>query len=42
MKNEEKKMVYTSQKVICPPARISSFFENCFPLIQIMVPPAEK
>ena len=33
----EKKMVSTSQNISPPLARISYFFENCFPLIPIMV-----
>ena len=34
----EGKMVYNSRKVSCLLAKISSFFENCFPLIPIMFP----
>ena len=30
LKSKEK-MVFTSQKIRCPLARIGSFFENCFP-----------
>ena len=35
-------MVSTSQKTSCPLARISSFFENCFPLIPIMASTSRK
>ena len=35
-------MVSTSQKISCPLARISSFFENCFPLIPIIWFPLAK
>ena len=38
----DKKMVPTSQKITCPLARTSSFFENCFPLIQIMARSDQK
>ena len=35
-------MVSASRKISCPLARISSFFENCFPLIPIMVSSSQK
>ena len=36
-KMEKKTMVFTSRKINCPLARISSFSQNCFLFIQIMV-----
>ena len=38
----EKKMVSTSQKISCPLARISSFFENYFLVITIIVSNSNK
>ena len=37
-----KNTVSTSQKISCPPGRISSFFENYFPLIPIMASTSRK
>ena len=41
-RKKEKKIVSTSWKTSCPLARISSFFENCFPLIPRMASTAKN
>ena len=37
-----KKVVSTGQIISCPPAKLSSFFEKCFPRIPIMVSTSRK